>query len=171
VIRPEQSTRVAVLTALAAAIDAELSAAKQELGAALADAKKTLGVQQVVAQLPDGSTIAKVSWVTPDPSAAIDDPAEFMAWVAKTHPEQVERIERVRPAYEKQLLSEMTAAGVPRWCDTETGELHDVPGVRMQGRTAYQRMTWEKTGKQRVAAALHSRELDHLWQAALEGGE
>lgn len=171
-IRPEQSTRVAVLTALAAAIDAELTAAKQELGAGLAAAKQELGVTQVTATLPDGSPIAKVSWVTPDAAAVIADPVAFGAWVAKEMPEQIERIERVRPAFEKALLAEMTAAGVPRWCNRETGELFDaVPGVRMQGRSAYQRLTWAKTGKQAVAAALHARELDHLWQAALEGGE
>jgi hypothetical protein len=172
VIRPEQSTRVAVLTALAAAIDAELTAAKQELSAGLAAAKQELGVSQVTATLPDGTPIAKVAWVTPAPAAMVADPVAFGEWVAREMPEQIERIERVRPAFERALLQEMTAAGVPRWCNPETGQLFDsVPGVRMQGRAAHQRLTWAKTGKQAVAAALHARELDHLWQAALEGGE
>lgn len=169
----DDAGRVAVLAALAAAIDDELQAAKADLSKQLAVASKELGTKQVAAGLPDGTAVGKVTWVTPDPAAQVVDDEAFRAWVATVHPHQIETqtVTRVRPAYVKALLAEMTAAQVARWCDKDTGELHDVPGVRLVGRMPYQRMTWEKTGRANVAAAWRAGHLSGLVLPELEGGE
>lgn len=165
----DQAGRVAVLTALAAAIDDQLKVAKQDLAFGLADS----GVKQVTAELPDGAPVAKVSWVVPAPAAVVADEDAFRAWVKANRPDQVETklVTTVRPAYVTSLLREMTAAGVPQWCDTSTGEIHTVPGVVMQGRTPYQRTKFEDTGKEAIAKAWQAGELQHLVLPELEGGE
>lgn len=160
--------RVAALAALAGAIDDQLKAAKQELALGLVEA----GVKQITAELPDGTPVAKVSWVTPDPVAVVVDEDAFRWWVKAIRPDQVETkiVSTVRPAYVKALLAEVSAAGVPQWCDTETGEIHTVPGVAMQGRTPYQRNKFEDAGKEAIAAAWRAGTLQHLVLPELEEG-
>ena len=77
---------------------------------------------------------------------------------------EIERkfVTEVRASFTARLLKEMTAAGVAQWADPETGEIHDVPGVEMQGRTAYTRVTVPDVGKQAIAAAWKSGALSHL---------
>jgi hypothetical protein len=41
-------------------------------------------------------------------------------------------IREVRPTFQALLLAEMTAAGVTKWVDKDTGEVHDVPGVEIK---------------------------------------
>jgi hypothetical protein len=149
----DAAARAASLATLYDAIGAELKAAKAEVNAGLVLAKEETGTRQIGAELPDGTLVAKITLVSPEPTATVADDKAFLAWVRQFHPNQVQLTVTVRPAFVDALLKEMTAAGVPRWCDKETGELHDVPGVVMQGRTAYQRMAFEKTGKDAIAAA------------------
>lgn len=165
----DQAGRVAALAALAAAVDDQLKAAKQDLAFSLAES----GVKQVAAELPDGTPVAKVIWVTPKPVAVVNDDAAFLAWVRANAPHQVETklVTTIRPAYVTALLKEMTAAGVPQWCDTETGVLHDVPGVVIQGRTPYQTTKFADAGKEAIAEAWRAGALQHLVLPELEGGE
>jgi hypothetical protein len=68
------------------------------------------------------------------------------------------------------LLAEITAAGVAQWADRETGEVHDVPGVKVQGRAAYTRMTVPDAGKDAIAQAWRSGALAHLDLPQLTAG-
>lgn len=151
----DAAARVAMLATLASAIDEELKAARKEVETGLKAAKESTGTRQIGAELPDGQLVAKVTLVSPDPVAAVTDERALLAWVRKHHPDQIASrlVVEVRPAFLTSLLKEMTAAGVPRWCDKETGELHTVPGVEMQGRASFQRLTFEKTGKAAIAEA------------------
>lgn len=147
----DDAARVTFLSAIAETVDAELKAAK----AAFASAREAEGIKTITASLPSGEAVSTITWVTPGPKAVVTDPAAFLEWVKANRPEHVERrfVSEVRPAFAKALLDEMAAAGVARWCDRETGELHEVPGVVLQGRAAYQRLTFEKTGHAGIAEA------------------
>jgi hypothetical protein len=160
----DAAIRAAVLGALADRINDELVTAKSELQAELKKAKAETGTRQVGAELPDGRTVAKVTLVTPDPAAKVTDPEAFLAWVRDNRPDHIERkfVTEVRPAFVKALLAEMTAAGVAQWCDKETGEVHSVPGVQLQGRAAYHRVTFEKDAADLVAEAWASGQLAGL---------
>lgn len=151
----DAAARAAMLAALHDAIGEELQAVQAEVKAGLADAAKLTGTRQVGAELPDGTLVAKVTLVSPSPVAKVKDNEAFLAWVREFHPAQVhsQLIVEARPAFVEALLKEMTAAGVARWCDKETGELHEVPGVEMQGRASHQRMTFEKAGRDAIAEA------------------
>lgn len=161
--------RVAVLAALAEKVNDALKGAKKELAGELA----AHGTKQAAAALPNGETIAKVTWVTPGPQAVVTDEDAFVAWVMKVHPAHVERrfVVEVREAFTKALMKELTAAGVAQWCDKDTGELHTVPGVTIQGRAAYQQLRFEEAGQQRVMDAWRSGELLGQFLPELEGGE
>lgn len=168
----DNATRVAVLTALYDAIGDELKAAKRETGDGLKAAKEETGTQQIAATLPDGTSVAKITLVSPDPKATVTDDEAFLAWVRDTHPTEVTRrfVTEVRPAFVTALLKEMTAAGAAQWCDKETGEVHDVPGVELQGRASYQRLTFGKTGRADVAAAWRAGALAGLVLPELTAG-
>jgi hypothetical protein len=142
----------ATLAALHDAIGDELAAVKARVDVGLAEANKSTGVQKLGAELPDGTEVATVTLVSPAPAATVTDEAAFLAWVRQHHPDQVHArvVVEVREAFAKALLKEMTAAGVAQWCDTETGEVHTVPGVTMVGRRSYQRLLFKKTGGREV---------------------
>lgn len=154
----DTATRMAVLTALADLIGDELKTAKAELQQELAAAKKETGTQKVSVSLPDGRDVGSATLVQPKATAQVIDPAAFLAWVrtvAKT--EITSRIvTEVRPAWLDTVLKEMTAAGAARWCDRETGEVHDVPGVAIRGRSAYTRLTLPDEGREAIAEAWRS---------------
>lgn len=160
----DTATRAAVLSALHDAIGAELKEARAELQAGLREARAETGTQQIGVSLPSGQDVGKATLVQPKPAAVVVDQAAFTAWVRSTRPGEIVRrfVTEVRPAWQALLLKEITAAGVAQWCDPETGELHDVPGVAMQGRAAYTRMTVPDEGRQAIAEAWQSGELAHL---------
>lgn len=156
----DAAAREAVLKALADRIGEEYKKARAEVQAEL-DANR--GLQQVAALLPDGRRVAKISLTAPDPAAVVTDPDAYLAWVRDHHPgtDNVVRrvVTEVRPAFTTALLAELTAAGVPQWCDTETGEVHTVPGVEIRAtRSRGHSVRFEKTGRELVAEA---------WQAGL----
>lgn len=157
----DAATRAAVLATLHEAIGEQLKEAKAELQAGLKAAKLESGTKQIGATLPDGTEVAKISLVTPDPAATVVDDDAFVAWVIRHHPDNITRrfVTEVRPAFVKSMLAEMTAAGAPRWCDQETGEVHEVPGVKLQPRAAYHRTTFGKDGRDLIAAAWQAGQL------------
>lgn len=160
----DAATRAAVLSALAEAIGDELKTAKAELQAELKAAKETTGTQQVGVSLPDGQDVGKVSLVQPKAAATVVDDKAFLEWARKVRPgEVVSRVTtEVRPAWLSLVLKEITAAGVVQWCDKATGELHAVPGVQIQGRAAYTRMTLSDDDKSAIAGAWRTGALAHL---------
>ncbi|MDH6116854.1 hypothetical protein ABH930_000273 [Kitasatospora sp. GAS204A] len=157
----DAAAREAVLKALSDRIGDALKAVRTEVQAELDAAA---GVRQIEARLPDGKLVAKVSLTDPAPAAVVTDPDAYLAWVRDQHPAGKDNVVRrfvteVRPAFTTALLAELTAAGVPQWCDQQTGEVHDVPGVEIRAtRARSHSVRFEKTGRDLVAEA---------WQAGL----
>lgn len=164
--------QAAVLQALADAIDVKLKAVRAQQAAGLKQAKQDSGTRQIEATLPDGTVVAKVTLVSPQPAATVTDVEAFTAWVRDHRPDQIKRqfVTTVHPAFVTSLLKEMTAAGVPKWCDRETGEVHDVPGIVMQPRATTTRTTWEAGGRDRVAEAWQSGHLAGIVLPELTSG-
>lgn len=160
----ETAARAAVLSTLHAAIGDELKAAKRELEVGLRAAKAETGTQKVTISLNEQQDIGTASLVQPAAAAVVADIEKFKAWVMDHYASEIERkfVTEVRGAFTARLLKEMTAAGVAQWADPETGEIHDVPGVEMQGRAAYTRMTVPDAGKQAIAELWRSGALAHV---------
>jgi hypothetical protein len=146
---------VAVLSTLYDAIGDQLKTAKKELESGLKDAKAETGTQKISVSLDEGQDIGTVSLVQPKAAAAVSNAEEFTAWVIENFATEVERkfVTSVKPGFQKKLLDQITAAGVTEWADPETGVIHEVPGVTLQGRAAYTRMTVPDTGKAAIAEA------------------
>ncbi|MEU7381517.1 hypothetical protein AB0A91_16245 [Streptomyces sp. NPDC042207] len=146
---------VAVLSTLADAIGGQLKDAKKELEAGLRAAKEETGTQKISVSLGEGQDIGTASLVQPKAAAAVTDPDKFTAWVIENHASEITRrfVTEVKPGFQKKILTEITAAGVAEWADPETGVIHEVPGVAMQGRAAYTRLTVPDAGKDAIAQA------------------
>lgn len=168
----ETAARAAILDTLHKALGDELKTAKRDLETGLRDAKQETGAKSISITLDDEQDIGTATLVQPAAAAAITDPAKYQAWVIEHYSSEIERrfVTEVRAAFTARLLKEMTAAGAARWCDTETGEVHDVPGVEMQGRAAYTRLTVPVEGKQAVAEAWQSGRLAHVVLPQLTAG-
>lgn len=158
------AARAAILSTLHDTIGDQLKTAKKELEAGLKAAKAETGTQKISISLDEGQDIGTVSLVQPKAAASVTDADKFTAWVVENYATEVERkfVTSVKPGFQKKLLAEITAAGVAKWCDKETGEVHDVPGVTLQGRAAYTRMTVPDAGKDAIAEAWQSGALAHL---------
>lgn len=170
---------VVALTALHDEIGAALKAAKAESQDGLKAAKKENGTNRITVDLPgSGKTVAHITLVSPDPAAVVTDEEAFLAWVRDTCPSEVKReyvgfVTTVQPAFRKKVLAQMAAAGRAEWVDGD-GVIHEVPGVGLQGRAPYQRLTFTETGRQDIAAAWQSGDLalpGVAGPAQVEGGE
>lgn len=159
---------VAVLSTLHDAIGGQLKDAKKELEAGLRTAKAEIGTQKIGVSLAEGQDVGTVSLVQPKPAAAVTDADAFTAWVMANYSTEITRrfVTEVKPGFQKKLLSEMTAAGTAEWADPETGVIHEVPGVAMQGRAAYTRLTVPDTGKDAIAQAWRAGALELPGMAA-----
>lgn len=168
----DAATRAAILDTLHKAIGDELKAAKRELEDGLRAAKAETGTQKVAISLNEQQDIGTASLVQPAAAAVVADVEKFKAWVMEHYASEIERkfVTEVRAAFTARLLKEMTAAGVAQWADPETGEIHDVPGVEMQGRAAYTRLTVPVAGKQAIGQAWQAGELTHLVLPQLTAG-
>jgi len=146
---------VAVLSTLHDAIGDQLKTAKKELEVGLKAAKDETGTQKISVSLDEGQDVGTVSLVQPKAAAAVTDADAFTAWVVENFATEVERkfVTSVKPGFQKKILDQITAAGVAEWADPENGVIHSVPGVSMQGRAAYTRMTVPAEGKAAIAAA------------------
>lgn len=168
----DTAARAAILDTLHKAIGDELKAAKRELEEGLRAAKKETGTQKVAISLDDQQDIGTASLVQPKAAAAVVDPEKFKAWVMDNYAGEIKRefVTSVQPGFQKKILDQITAAGVAEWADPETGVIHEVPGVEMQGRAAYTRMTVPDAGKAAIAAAWQSGALSHLVLPELTAG-
>ncbi|MFE1264438.1 hypothetical protein ACFW5X_28410 [Streptomyces albogriseolus] len=146
---------VAVLSTLHAAIGDQLKTAKRELETGLKAAKAETGTQKIAVSLDEGQDVGTVSLVQPKATAAVTDPDAFTAWVIENYGSEISRrfVTEVKPGFQKKILEALTAAGTAEWADPETGVIHEVPGVTMQGRAAYTRLTVPDTGKAAIAEA------------------
>lgn len=151
----DTAARAAVLSTLHDAIGAELKTAKKELEDGLRKAKAETGTQKISVSLDEGPDVGTISLVQPKAAAAVTDAEKFTAWVMANFATEIERkfVTSVKPGFQKKLLDQITAAGVAEWADPETGVIHEVPGVAMQGRAAYTRMTVPDVGKTAIAKA------------------
>lgn len=152
----------AALDTLHKAIGDQLKTTKRELEDGLHAEKAKTGTQKISVSLDDDTgqsqDIGTVSLVQPKAAAAVTDPEAFAAWVVSFGDRFKSEIERkfvtsVKPGFQKKLLDQITAAGVTEWADPETGVIHTVPGVALQGRAAYTRMTIPDAGKAAIAQA------------------
>lgn len=149
----------ATLKALADMVKERLTTVRAELQSGLDTAEKEAGTRQIAATLPDGTTVATLSLTDPNPEAKVIDPDAFKAWVIEFFPSEIERrfVTEVREAFTTKLLAEMTAAGVPRVVDKDTGELHDVPGVAVKAtRSRNHSLRFKPTGRSDIASAWQS---------------
>jgi hypothetical protein len=167
----DTAARAAILDTLHKAIGDELKAAKRDLEEGLRAAKQDTGTQKVAISL-DETDVGTASLVQPNAAATVVDPDKFKAWVMDHYAGEIKRefVTSVQPGFQKKILDQITAAGVPEWADPETGVIHEVPGVEMQGRAAYTRMTVPDAGKQAIAEAWQSGRLAHLVLPQLEAG-
>jgi hypothetical protein len=148
----------ATLKALADHVTDRLKAVRAELQQGLDAALQESGTRQIVATLPDDNRtpVATLSLTDPKPEAKVIDPDAFKAWVMREFPGEIERrfITEVRPAFVDKVLAEMTAAGVARVVNKETGELHDVPGVEVKAtRSRNHSLRFKPGGREEIAAA------------------
>lgn len=167
----EAAARAAVLDTLHKAIGDELKAAKRDLEAGLRAAKAETGTQKVAISL-DEQDVGTASLIQPAAVAAVVDAEKFKAWVLDNYASEIKRefVTLVQPAFQKKILDEITAAGVAEWADPETGVIHHVPGVEMQGRAAYTRMTVPEAGKQAIGEAWRSGALANVVLPELTAG-
>jgi len=146
---------VAVLSTLADAIGDQLKTAKKELEAGLREAKAETGTQKITVSLDDTTDVGTVSLVQPKPAAAVTDLDAFTAWVLENYGSEITRrfVTEVKPGFQKKVLAALTAAGTAEWADPDSGVIHEVPGVVMQGRAAYTRLTVPDEGKAAIGEA------------------
>lgn len=166
----ETAARAAVLSTLHAAIGDEVKTAKKELEEGLRAAKKETGTQKVTISLAeDEPEIGTVSLVQPKGAAVVSDEEAFKQWVMDHYGSEIERrfVTEVRASFVGRLLKKMTAAGAAEWADPETGVIHEVPGVEIQGRAAYTRMTIPDEGKATIATAWREGRIDMSGRPAI----
>lgn len=148
-------TRLAALGALLDEVKAAYAAARAEVQHHLDQQYQATGTTKLDALLPNGTKVGSVSRTGGEATAQIVDDTAFTAWVRDNYPSEhvVEIIPMqvrtsVRPAWQAQVLAAITAAGVPRYVDEATGEVHDVPGVEIRpSRAAGLRMTYTRRSK------------------------
>lgn len=145
----ELTRKVALLTALRDAVDTELEIARADMKHALLAAHEQFGVKSVDVDLPNGEVVASVSVVPDKGVVAVSAVDEFTAWVGYAYPDEVETVIRVRPAFEKALLSrvDVTAAGVA--VDSGSGEV--VEGVGVRPKAGYVSVRFKPDGRVAVA--------------------
>lgn len=145
----------------------------QEALDALDFEKVTLAVR-----LPDGTKVASIVGINPDPKPVISDEKKFLDWVAEHAPDEVVEetitIRKVRPAYLTALTTEMTKRQAAEAL-LEGGVLAEVDGITMKEGTRTHSVRFEDgdVSREAVAAALASGQLAHLTslRALVAGGE
>jgi hypothetical protein len=159
------ATRVAALDTLKKRVADELDAARGQLRDALVQANEESGTQQISFGL-DGTDIGKASLVAPADAAVVTDQEALLAWVRTVAPSEVKTrmVTEIRPAWLAMLLKEATTAGAPVWADPETGEVHDIPGIQLQPKATYAKLTVPAAGRVALAEAWRSRA---VWRLAL----
>ncbi|HEX6518297.1 MAG TPA: hypothetical protein VF049_22240 [Nocardioidaceae bacterium] len=170
--QPDMAALALEEAALKTVIDAFTQRLK-EVRTGLQEQFDTTGVSRIDATLPDGTKIGAVSVTSPKPAAVVTDPVAFLAWVKEHSKANVTSriVTEVRPAYERALLAEMTAAGTAEIADRDTGVVEEVPGVEIRAtrsRTHSARLVDGALGL--VLDALRTGQLAHLDLPQLTAG-
>jgi hypothetical protein len=110
------------------AVAAVLDRVKAADGRLRAEVSRRMLVGDRVQGAIDGRKLGTVSMAEGSVTAAVVDGAAFLAWVLEEHPEEVETVPRVKPAFQTSVLAQVKEHGV--WADPATGEAVEVPGVR-----------------------------------------
>ncbi|MFE1845186.1 hypothetical protein [Streptomyces sp. NPDC059515] len=148
-------TRQAVLGALLDEIKDAYKDAKRDADDLLEAQYKAGGSTKTDATLPDGTKVGSVSRHGGERAAQVTDPEAFRVWVRDHYPTEhvvevipAQVVTTVRPGFSGKVLAEATAAGVARYVDPTTGEVHDVPGVDIRPtRAASHRLTYTRGSK------------------------
>ncbi|MCX5362910.1 hypothetical protein OG864_29870 [Streptomyces sp. NBC_00124] len=164
----EAVTRKAALKALYDHIGEALAVAGTDVQYLLNQQYKATGTTKVDALLPDGTQVGSVTRKGGEKAAVVTDEEAFRAWVRDAYPSEhvvdvipVHIVAKVQPGFVAKVLAEATAAGVARYVDPATAEVHDVPGVEIKPSRAashqlnYRRATKadSRTGRDLVAQA------------------
>lgn len=168
----DTATRVAALDTLKKRVSEELEAARVELQAQLTAAKDETGTEQIGFGLDDVA-IGKATLVQPADAAVVVDEDALLAWVRMVAPSEITTrlVTEIRPAWRALLLKQLSGDGQLLWADDETGEIHEVPGVELQSKPAYVRVTVPAAGKVALAEAWRSRAVWRLALPELTAGE
>lgn len=149
----------ATLKALADQISGQIKTVRAEMQSAL----ESSGASQVRATLPDGTRVGTTSLTESKSAAQVVASDAFIEWVRENAPSELTTVTVVRPAYQAELLEQMTAAGTAELPDQATGEIVSVPGVEIRaGRSASHSTRLSKGGAERIAAAWRAGSLAHL---------
>ncbi|MFD6873252.1 MULTISPECIES: hypothetical protein [unclassified Streptomyces] len=137
--------------------DAKKDVRKRMQGALDAAAQRD-GVDRVAATLPNGETVATISLRAGATGPVVTDEDALARWLHKTYPDEqwttVRVIREVKPWKLAELVAQMDAAQAAQVHDTDTGEVHDVPGVLIKPtRARTHTLLWKKTGKAETGKA------------------
>jgi hypothetical protein len=147
--------REAVLGALLDEIKTAYNTARGDVQGLLDQQYKATGTTKVDALIPGGIKVGSISRSGGEKAAQVTDEDKFRAWVRDTYPSEhvvevipVRIVTAVQPGFVAKVLAEVTAAGVARYVDPVTAEVHDVPGVELKpSRAASHRMTYSRATK------------------------
>lgn len=107
--------------------------------------------ERVGAWLPDRTKLGAVTYSEGRRSVKLTDEDGALAWCERAHPEQVQTITIIRPAYRKKLLD--VAGSLPvgsKGVDPATGE--ELPFIEVQQGLPFITVTSTKDGTERMAA-------------------
>lgn len=153
----ELTRKVALLTALKDAVEAELDAARAEARDVIIKAREELGVKSVEVTVPDGEVVATVTVAGGGTAPAVHYDETFLAWVKENHPTEV--VEAVRPAFSKALLGRLEQAG-DKFVDPNTGEV--VAGIGERLKSEYISVRFKPEGRAVIAEAWRLSEIGLL---------
>jgi hypothetical protein len=153
----ELTRKVALLTALKDAVEAELDAARAEARDVIIKAREELGVKSVEVTIPSGEVVATVTVAGGGVAPAVHYEDTFLRWVKENHPTEV--VESVRPTFSKALLGRLEPAG-DRWVDSATGEVVD--GIGGRTKSEYISVRFKPEGREAVAEAWRGGEIGAL---------
>lgn len=108
-------------------------------------------VEKVGAYLPDGTKMASVSRSEGAERAKVTNDLAALAWCLERHPDEVETVQVIRPAFLKMLLDAAKAAGTG--VDPRTGEA--LPFIEVQRGAPYVSISTTEGGVERMTALAH----------------
>lgn len=149
--------KVALLTALKDAVEAELELARAETKESLIKARDDMGLKSVEVTLPDGQVVATVTVAGGGESVAVYQEGTFVEWVRAHHPDEI--VEIVRPTFRKDLLSKVGQVG-DRFVVVGTGEI--VEGVGPHRKAEYISVRFKPEGREQVALAWRNGNIESL---------
>jgi hypothetical protein len=121
------------------------------------EAARAMDVGERLGARFDGRRVAWVSMPAPATRAAVVNEAAFLAWVKENLPDEVEKVERVRPGTAKHLAEMMKAKG--GWTD-EDENLVPIPGIRVTTSELSPRVELEDDAEEAIRAAWLAGDID-----------